>query len=269
MRGPTILVCIPYWRTPEYIERAVRSVLAQTYRDFVCVVVGDGERPPINWTHDKLVTFTYPTNRGAYFAQDVAIWASPFDWYAPVASDDWLDPDHLERLVAAQADQACGALWAHGDSERFCGPANDDHRACRGVLMEKAYEVGLYRVERYREIGAHNPAERIGQDTLTLHLMRLVAPVGASTVPTYNRRFRPGSLSTDPATDARSPARRAMRVRNRQILAECARRRSPERIRAYRESLVSAALRNELAERSAELRDLLSALGHQRKESAA
>lgn len=254
----TVLVCIPYWRTPGYVERAVRSVLAQTYRDFVVVVVGDGGRPPITWTHPQLVVYSYPENRGAYFAQDVAIWASPHEWYAPVASDDWLDPDHLERLVEANADLACGALWSHGESDSFCGPANDAHRACRGTLTEKAYEVGIYRTERYREIGAHNPAERMGQDTLTLHVMRMVAPVGASVVPTYNRLFRPGSLCTDPATDVRSPARRAMRARNRGIIAQCARLPDAVRIRAYRESLVPTDLWAELDERSAELRAMLT-----------
>jgi hypothetical protein len=106
--------------------------------------------------------------------------------------------------------------------------------------VHKAYEVGIYRVERYREIGAHNPDERIGQDSLTLKVMRLVAPVGATEIPTYHRLGREGSLSTDPSTNRRSPARFAMRRRNREIVARCEDLRTAERIRAYRESLVPA-----------------------------
>jgi glycosyltransferase involved in cell wall biosynthesis len=253
----TVLVCIPYYRTPEYVERAVDSVLAQTYRDFVCVVIGDGDRSPER-RHPKLVSYSYPRNRGAYFAQDVAIWASPHEWYAVVASDDWVDPDHLERLIEQNADLACGALWSHGESERFCGPGNAGHLNCRGKLTEKAYEVGIYRTERYREIGAHNPGERLGQDTLTLRVMRLVGPVGASMVPTYNRLFRPGSLCTDPLTGAKSKARRLMRQRNRRIIDHCARLGTAEAIRVYRESLIPPDLRDELAERSAELRAYLA-----------
>lgn len=261
----TVLVAIPYFRTPEYIERAVRSVLAQTHRDLVCVVVGDGDAPPLPpIADDRLVVYTYPRNRGAYFAQDVAIWSSPFEWYAPVASDDWLDPRHIEEHLTLGEDAACGALWSHG------GHCDDypAHRTCPGLVTRKAYEVGMYRTDRYREIGAHNPAERIGQDSLTLAVMRLVAPVGAKETPTYHRLWREGSLCTSPETKNGSPARTAMRVRNRQIVARCRdivasgparhdRAVRAARVRRYREGLVPAALKAELAERVEGLRALL------------
>ena len=244
----TVLVCIPYYGTAEYVERAVRSVLAQTHSDVACVVIGDGEEPPIGHIRDsRLVVHSYPVNRGVYFAQDVPIWASPFEWYAPMGSDDWLDPDHVARALSHGMDVACGALWAHGDGEGYCGPDNDDHASCRGVLVKKAYEVGIYRTETYRRIGAHNPAERIGQDSLTLRVMRIAGQVGATKVPTYNRRFRQGSLSTHPDTNRESPARIAMRQRNRDIVLRCQRLRTPERIRQYRERLVPPAIRDALA----------------------
>lgn len=244
----TVLVCIPYYGTAEYVERAVRSVLAQTHSDVVCVVIGDGEHVPVKHIRDsRLVIHEYPVNRGVYFAQDVAIWASPFEWYAVVASDDWVDPDHIERALSWGQDVACGALWAHGDGEGYCGPDNDDHATCRGVLVKKAYEVGIYRTETYRRIGAHNPNERIGQDSLTLAIQRIVGTVGATDVPTYNRRFRPGSLCTSPETANGSPARTAMRLRNRAVYDRCKRLRTPDAIRAYRESLIPAPLRDALA----------------------
>jgi hypothetical protein len=262
----TVLVAIPYFRTPEYVERAVHSVLAQTHRDLACVVIGDGETPPLRIRDDRLVVHSYSTNHGVYFAQDVAIWASPFEWYAIVGSDDWLDPDHIERLLSHEADMACGALTYHND--HYC-PGDPGHLRCSGIVVRKAYEVGIYRTERYREIGAHNPGERIGQDSLTLKVMRMVAPVGATTVPTYNRLGRAGSLCTDPATDVHSPARKAMRVRNRavvarvdQIMASPPVRHDRElmtaRIRRYRESLVPPALQAAL---TVEVEALRSKLG--------
>lgn len=244
----TALVCIPYFGTAEYVERAVRSVLAQTHDDLACVVIGDGEDPPIGHIRDsRLVVHSYATNRGVYFAQDVAIWASPFEWYAPMGSDDWLDPDHLERALSHGQDVACGALWAHGDGPGYCGPENDGHTACRGVLVKKAYEVGIYRTETYRRIGGHNPAERMGQDSLTLRVMRIVGEVSATKVPTYNRLFRQGSLSTHPDTNRDAPARIAMRMRNRDIVLRCMKLQTPERIRAYRDSLIPAVLKDALA----------------------
>ena len=247
----TVLVAVPYWRTPELVERTVRSVLAQTYTDLACVVIGDGEAPPLSIRDDRLIVHTYPVNRGAYFAQDVAIWASPFEWYAPVAADDWIDPDHIERLLAYGRDTCSGGVRLH--NEHYCLDAA--HLRCSGTPVpagfadgaRKAYEVGIYRTSSYHRIGAHNPNERLGQDSLTLRVMRIVGRVEVSDHMTYNRLGRQGSLCTDPATDVRSPARKAMRLRNRDIVARCLKLRTPERIKAYRESLVPAEVRDALA----------------------
>lgn len=244
----TVLVSIPtYGVGRELLEKSVRSVLAQTHRDIVCVVVGDGEEPPLpRITDSRLVVHSYPVNRGAYFAQDVAIWASPAEWYGPVASDDWVDPEHVESMLALGKDVACGALYYH----------NDHYPA--GKIIRKAYEVGLYRTFRYTEIGAHNPAERMGQDSLTLRVMRLVGEVGATTHPTYHRYGRAGSLSTHHDTKKGSPAREAMRVRNRRIVAECERLRTADRIREYRQSLVPPEIQEALDEQVDALRRKLA-----------
>lgn len=260
----TVLVTVPYWNTPAHVERCVRSILAQTYRDIVCLVIGDGDEPPLSGISDsRLVVHSYRVNRGAYFAQDVAIWASPFEWYAIVGSDDWIDPDHIERLAEHGTDMATGAVRGHG--ERYCR-RDTGHTSCRGIVIRKAYEVGLYRTDRYREVGGHNPAERIGQDSLTLRVMRLVAPVGATSHPTYNRLFRPGSLCTSPETDRHSASRRAMRARNRAIVADCERIASatPDRderaaaIRRHRDLLVPPTVQIPL---TAEVQRLRAKLG--------
>lgn len=250
----TVLVSVTYYPpAAPYVRRAVESVLAQTYTDLVCVVIGDGAEPPLDGIRDdRLIVHTYPVNRGAYFAQDVAIWASPYEWYAPVAADDWIDPEHIEKLLAQGGDRCSGGVRAHND--RYC-PGHHGHRDCTGTLSppdwkrgaRKPFEVGIYRTFRYTEIGAHNPAERIGQDSLTLAVQRIVAPVGVSGYITYNRLNRPGSLCTDPATSRDSPARKAMKLRNGVIVQKCRELRSAPRIKAYRESLVPHEVRDALA----------------------
>jgi glycosyltransferase involved in cell wall biosynthesis len=241
----TVLVAVPYYGVPDLVERAVCSVLAQTYRDLVCVVIGDGDEPPLAKVKDpRLVVYTLPNNRGAYFSQMVALGASPHEWYAPVAADDWVDPDHIEKLAAHGTDMASGAVWFHLDGRK-------------PKILHKLYEVGMYRTERMLAVGGHNPAERLGQDSLTLRVMRIVAPLEATTEPTYHRYSRPGSLCTDPATKKGSPARNAMRQRNRVIVARCERLRTAERIKEYRASLVPPAIRDELGEHNERLRQLL------------
>ena len=243
----TVLVCVPYHEgTSHLVEKAVRSILAQTHRDLVCVVVGDGAEPPLAGVKDsRLVVYTNPVNRGAYFSQMVALGANPHEWYAPVASDDWVDPDHIEKLASHGTDMATGAVWYHlGDRPP--------------KVLRKLYEVGMYRTERMLSVGGYNPAERLGQDSLTLKVMRIVAPMDATTEPTYHRVQRAGSLCTDPATKKGSPAREAMRRRNREIVEVCERLADAEKIRQYRLSLIPEQIGYELMQHNERLRAMLA-----------
>ena len=147
--------------------------------------------------------------------------------------------------MAYGTDMACGAVYFHSG-----------HKPVK--VLRKLYEVGMYRTSRMLEVGGHNPAERMGQDSLTLKVMRLVAPMGATDVPTYHRVQRPGSLCTHPDTKKGSPAREAMRVRNRQIVAVCERLKDAEKIRQYRWSLVPEEIGYELTEHNERLRRMLA-----------
>jgi hypothetical protein len=205
----------------------VRSILAQTVRDICVVVIGDGEEPPLSDIRDsRLEVYTLPENHGPYYAQQVALLASPFPRYSVVGADDWLEPDHLERLAAIDCDAVMtGAVWFHN----LLGQVS---------VHEGNYEVGLFARDRLLDLGGHNPTERMGQDSLMIRLLRMTGPLEATTHPTYHRVKREGSLMTSPLTGKGTPARNDMRRRNRIILAECDRLEHPVAIKRYRESLV-------------------------------
>lgn len=241
----TIAVAMPYFGCPELVERAVRSILGQTVRDLCLIVIGDGEAPPLRGIRDdRLVVMTLPENRGPYFAQQVVLEASPFPWYAPHAADDWSDPEHLERLMEHRGTAILtGAVWFHR------GRSVEVHRA--------PYEVGLYRRDRLMGLGGHNPAERIGQDTLIMRLLRLTGPVSTTTEPTYHRVKRSGSLMTHPATRPGSLARNEMRRRNRAVYRMSSTLRTPERIRAWRTERVPVTIAQEVREQAERLGRML------------
>lgn len=242
----TIAVAIPYYGCPELVGRAVASALCQTVRDIAVIVVGDGEDPPLRGIRDdRLIVMTLPGNRGPYFAQQVILEASPFLWYAPHGADDWSEPDHLERLVATGGSAiVTGAVWFHhGRIVRI-------HRA--------PYEVGLFSRQRLLGIGGHNPAERLGQDTLLMRLLRLTGPVRTTTEPTYHRVKRPGSLMTHPSTRPGSRARNEVRARNRVVFRTARDLGTPDAIRTWRQSRVPPAITAEVAEQSDRLRRMLA-----------
>jgi hypothetical protein len=253
----TITVGMPWYGAPELLERAVASVLAQTERDVRLILVGDGADPVATKAlhpssrlllDDRLVIYTLPTNRGPYFAQEVARRASPDHWYAPHGADDYSEPDHLERLLAVAGDDGdaviTGAVFFHRNGGDV-------------VVHEAGYEVGLYSRARLDMIGGYNPAERMGQDTLMIRLLRLSGELRATHVPTYHRVKRAGALTTAPATRIGSAARNELRARNRAVYAECVRLRKARLIREYRNAIIPSAILDELEEHVARLAERL------------
>lgn len=236
----TVLVTIAYYGVPDLIDRAVRSVLAQTHTDLRLLVIGDGEEPPLEVTDDRLAVHVLPKNRGPYFCQAVALAASPHEWYATIGADDWVEPDHLASLLAPRMSAVVpGWVW------------NDEHRQ-----MAWLSEMGITSTERLRAIGGFNASERMGQDSLNARLLRDHGGLVKIRRATYHRVTRAGSLTTAPATRIGSAARLAVRDRNRAVLA-ATRRMSIDEVRAYREHLVPKRIRDEVAEQAALVAPLL------------
>jgi glycosyltransferase involved in cell wall biosynthesis len=234
----TITVAMPYWGCPDLVERAVRCVLAQTYRDLMLVVIGDGENPPLRNVRDsRLEVYRLPENRGAYFGLQLVLEASPHKWYGPHAADDTSDPEHYEVLgrraqaAASEAVIADAVWWGEGRDV---------------VRRSSGYEVGVYTRRRLLAFGGYNPAERIAQDTLLIKLLKITGRLAAEGEPTYHRIKRPGSLTRDPATGLVSPYRAEVKARNRSIYYASKRLRNPRAIRDYRAGLVPAEIRAEL-----------------------
>lgn len=238
----TTLIAIPFFGPVDLLERAVRSCLAQTMTDIRVLVVADGMPvPDLGIGDPRLEVYELPENHGPYFALQVALWGSPYPWFAPFGADDWAEPDHLARLFAKRVKAVIPGAVFNGQGKVHKGP----------------YEVGVFKRDRLLSIGGYNPSERIGQDTLLIKLLRLTGELGVQPIPTYHRIKRVGSLTTSPETGFGSPARNAMRQRNRAIFAQCQRLRDAKAIREYRDSLVPPAIAKAVQHHAAALTDRL------------
>ncbi|MFH7243632.1 MAG: glycosyltransferase family 2 protein [Spirulina sp.] len=110
--NPVVSVIIPAYNTEAYIEKAIRSVLDQTWQNFEVVVVDDGSTDKTvsvvrSITDNRVKLFKNDHNMGAGASRNRAIRESHGDWVAVLDSDDWYAPGRLERLVnLAQAQGA-------------------------------------------------------------------------------------------------------------------------------------------------------------------
>jgi glycosyltransferase involved in cell wall biosynthesis len=109
-----ISVVIPAYKRGHVIERAVRSVLEQTYQDFEILVVDDGSKDNTESIVTSLAKedfrihyFCHDTDRGAQAARNTGAKAAQGEWIAFLDSDDYFTPNSLEvRMLAAQREGA-------------------------------------------------------------------------------------------------------------------------------------------------------------------
>ena len=109
-----VSVIIPVYQVSEYVERCVRSVMAQGYTDMECIIVDDATEDDsiakckeLIRTYDGLIQFHilhHDHNRGLSAARNTGTEAAKGDYLYYLDSDDYIAPDCIERLASVVHD---------------------------------------------------------------------------------------------------------------------------------------------------------------------
>lgn len=101
-----ISIIITAYNVGKYIERAVKSVLSQTYKNIEVVIVEDCSTDntrdiiEVLAKEDNRIKIVYHTeNKGAGWGRRDGINACTGDYFITVDGDDWLDETFIESLV--------------------------------------------------------------------------------------------------------------------------------------------------------------------------
>ncbi len=118
--GDLISVIIPVYQVEAYLDRAVRSVLSQTYRNLEIILVDDGSTDHSGlmcdrWAkHDSRIRVIHQMNSGQAGARNAGIDACHGQYVSFVDSDDTIDPRMIEMMHEAIYDRnTCLAICGH------------------------------------------------------------------------------------------------------------------------------------------------------------
>ncbi len=99
-----VTIVIPCYNDGKYIDEAVDSILAQTYRDFEIIIVNDGSTDA--FTNDLLKNYNKPKTRVLHksnghlsSARNHGIKHSKAEYILPFDADDIFEPSYLEKAV--------------------------------------------------------------------------------------------------------------------------------------------------------------------------
>ena len=118
---PTVSVVMPVFNRQDLVERAIDSILNQSYTDFEFIIVDDGstdETPAILKDYaqkdTRIKIFTNPTNKGIAYSRQRGLDLARGKYVAIMDSDDWSLPDRLAKSVSFMAD--------HPEIDAMTGP---------------------------------------------------------------------------------------------------------------------------------------------------
>lgn len=164
-----ISVIIPTYNREKTIERAIRSVYAQTVLPLEVIIIDDSSNDStveiVEWLqaiHDTLKIYTQTVNRGAQYARNVGIKEAKGNWIAFLDSDDeWL-PDKLEtQLEEIKKNPGCRAIFcdgytAFGNALRYrrCGNISKRSYGLKDILSaEVLFQSMIVRKDVLMKIG--------------------------------------------------------------------------------------------------------------------
>lgn len=214
LAGPKISVIMPAFNAAPFIATALRSLLAQTWRNLEILVVDDCSSDDtaaivtaLAATDERVRLIRQAQNRGAYAARNAALPHASGDFITNHDSDDWSHPQRLERLadvlMAEPARMGVMAHWARADSA-----LHFQRWRMEGGLIHPTVSTLMFRREVLERLGGWDEV-RVGADTELWQ--RIKALYGAEAVsevlpgvPLAFARQLPESLTSAPATHLRS-----------------------------------------------------------------
>ena len=209
---PLVSVIIPNYNHAQYVGDAIRSVLAQTYRQYEIIVVDDGSTDnsrEVVAAFDAHVHYLYQENAGLSAARNTGIRASQGSLIGVLDADDMYEPEYLSTLVLALSEdpEADGV---------YCGYQFVNHKnellpqiEARPVEPAKLYEALLdgdffvpesifLRKRVYDEVGLFDESLRACEDwDVWLRVAKRYKIIHSHRILTRHR-ILPGSMSTDP-----------------------------------------------------------------------
>ncbi len=101
--NPLITVYITNYNYGNYIKKAIKSVLNQTFKNYELIIIDDGSKDKSieiikEFQNRKNIKIIFQKNKGLVVSNNLALRLSKAKYIMRLDSDDWLDPHALEIM---------------------------------------------------------------------------------------------------------------------------------------------------------------------------
>lgn len=174
MNQPLVSIILPVYNAQNHLARCVGSICAQTYRNIEIIILNDGSKDqslPVCEEFrqkDPRILLVDKANSGVSDTRNLGLKLASGKYVEFVDSDDYLDPDFTERLVAAAEENEADFVIAPYKMVIPAGASKPEQ-----VLDKIQDELGVMSVARPPEVREYGflSAGVYDKDTFALRLM--------------------------------------------------------------------------------------------------
>lgn len=108
-----ISVCVAVYNSENYLERSIRSIMNQTYKNLQIILVDDGSTDSCGKLCDQFaeedsrIQVIHKENGGLFTSRNVGIEAADGDYICFMDGDDYIDPCMYANMLSAMLDLDC------------------------------------------------------------------------------------------------------------------------------------------------------------------
>lgn len=211
---PKASVIVPVYNVEAYLEKCVQSILRQTEQDFELLLVDDGSTDSSGQLCEELakkdsrIRVIHQENQGLGGARNTGIREAKGDWLLLVDSDDWIEPEILEKSLEAglreEADMVMFPFRSVDEEGRELAVFRENVPLDRALSLKERKDIlltapvawnKLYRTAFFRETGLAYPSRVWYEDIRTTpKLMALARRMVFISDIGYNYLQRQGSI---------------------------------------------------------------------------
>lgn len=218
-----LTVVVPIYNVEAYLRKCVDSIIAQTYKSILIILVDDGSTDSSGVIADKYaaqyknIQVIHQKNQGLSGARNTGIDNCKTELIAFVDSDDYIEPDMYEDLVKAidegNADISIGGVFREsitGEKHSVYPAGIKREFSKKEALIELnslkyfnmsvcnvVFRTSLFNTNIYGDEMVRFPVGKKSEDEYTAHKLYARAnKVTYSSTPYYHYLERPGSITT-------------------------------------------------------------------------
>ena len=106
MKKGRISIIIAVYNTEKYIEKCLKSVMNQTYKDIEIIVVNDCSKDKslekiqkLQKTDNRIILIDNEKNKGLSYSRNVAMQNATGEYFGFIDSDDYIPEDYYEKMI--------------------------------------------------------------------------------------------------------------------------------------------------------------------------